>query len=585
MISVMLRRRDETLRRAWSFCLVISLAAIFSLTGIPHSIAAEPGIPHSIAARHHIPHSIAAEHGTSRGAGASQPQDTTVQLQDNSTREGKDASAEKLTGDFDLLHSDIQGVNTSLETTSTRLNILSAFTTLSFLFMVTLVVFRIRDEQMFKKGFRKLEEIARKLGTIAEKVDAFQATPALDATILADLNFNLKKLFVSLTEIERQLSSSPSRQPPPPVVIEKLKDQPNKVTLPPSDKYYQETLNAINKASTEAVKSLVNTIASDVAKKLQSAGLRPAQPIPSASQNSAQAKTDSSTKIVSSTETKSLPDQIRPQEGNIRGHDLDKNTQALLGLIREINALKEKVSLRDKIEQSNPSSSHTPTPIIAHPMSEQYASTPSTSNTPEVDMDMSHSNSSETKNEVLEQHQTSTWMERLPDVYQEWQAHLPKTRNTGSSSNNEILISIYEMLYQNWNAIEARVKAGDTANIMAVLTRVDTALYWPLDTVQIDPKKTLANLSPTLIGLLIEAQHDRRETLQNLGLERIEAEHGTPRIRNSEWAEDTSEPIVPAPAPDLKNTLCRIRPGKGGYRLNGRLLRPTEAVYYASDGH
>jgi len=190
------------------------------------------------------------------------------------------------------------------------------------------------------------------------------------------------------------------------------------------------------------------------------------------------------------------------------------------------------------------------------------------------------------EDESRERMAPTSWENELQRVFETFKAQPAETKS--SRSDKETLTAIYEILIEKWATIEERIADDDIANLKTTLSRIDKAIYTDLHPFkktasQRGNMKIQAETTNRLVMLLIEAQQSRKETLRDWGLERIEADQGTPRQRSSEWAEDTEADTVPPPSSQFANTLYMIRPGKAGYRFKGKALRATEAVYYGSE--
>ena len=81
-----------------------------------------------------------------------------------------------------------------------------------------------------------------------------------------------------------------------------------------------------------------------------------------------------------------------------------------------------------------------------------------------------------------------------------------------------------------------------------------------------------------LAAELKTAQQQRIKELAEAGMSRIEGHPGD--RERSYWLEADPESSVPTTDPFLAGTFADIEPGKGGYKLNNKALRPSKARFY-----
>lgn len=185
---------------------------------------------------------------------------------------------------------------------------------------------------------------------------------------------------------------------------------------------------------------------------------------------------------------------------------------------------------------------------------------------------------------------TVDWQEELRAQLAAFDASFQQSsrKYKGVQNDREILEEISNWLVQKWPAFLARLEAGDTINLKSFLPMIDRALYLPLDEVLKTPSqngegnKEFGTQIAHLRSLLSQAQSARRAEMKRCGMERIEAPEGSARIYNNEWETDTEGEAPSAPRSDWAGKLCKVLPGKGGYRFKGGVVLPSYAVYYKS---
>jgi hypothetical protein len=115
------------------------------------------------------------------------------------------------------------------------------------------------------------------------------------------------------------------------------------------------------------------------------------------------------------------------------------------------------------------------------------------------------------------------------------------------------------------------------------LDSMDLHLYQEVELVSLDlslPKEVRSTLKD-LMYVIEEGQQERKRQLrEQFGVQRIEGVQGKSEVKAHELEMDPQHPCEPTTDPQLDGKLCRIVPGRGGYRCNGDVLRPTYAVFY-----
>lgn len=77
-----------------------------------------------------------------------------------------------------------------------------------------------------------------------------------------------------------------------------------------------------------------------------------------------------------------------------------------------------------------------------------------------------------------------------------------------------------------------------------------------------------------------QLQNFRKEELRAREIERIEGVPGSTEQIAGEIEHDAKQPSAIPEQPEQGGKFCRIEPGMGGYRFQGKILRPTFAVFY-----
>ena len=145
--------------------------------------------------------------------------------------------------------------------------------------------------------------------------------------------------------------------------------------------------------------------------------------------------------------------------------------------------------------------------------------------------------------------------------------------------------SYWDVLVEKWRDLDPPAENRATWGEWW-LTRLDYHLFEP-PPLRSDQEcgSAAAGEVARLREIIEQAQAIRREELRaEFGVERIEGEPGTDAWRAQVIDRDDVNPPQDTDNPRLDFAYCRVVPGRGGYRFDGGVLRPTYAVYYRYQG-
>ena len=149
----------------------------------------------------------------------------------------------------------------------------------------------------------------------------------------------------------------------------------------------------------------------------------------------------------------------------------------------------------------------------------------------------------------------------------------------------ETVESYYQELVVDWELCRAADADSPPWNEWQ-LSRLDFHLYQSPSLLDDEPVSGgLQSLLCDLEAVIGDAQAARRRELRDdLGLERIEGEVGADCWRAYVLERDPNCLPEATQNEAWEGTFCRILPGRGGYRWQGQVLRPSYAIYYRYDG-
>lgn len=158
------------------------------------------------------------------------------------------------------------------------------------------------------------------------------------------------------------------------------------------------------------------------------------------------------------------------------------------------------------------------------------------------------------------------------------QGILQNTSDTGLQLLLTQLQEGYETLVTDWKRFETtsplRWSTSDIRNL-------DFALYFAFITPPImkGDSQDQSVLKKTAVAITL-LQQLRRDSLKGRGVERLEGVPGVTEQIAGEIEHDSKTSLAIPEKPEQGGKLCRIEPGMGGYRFQGKVFRRTLAIFY-----
>jgi hypothetical protein len=185
----------------------------------------------------------------------------------------------------------------------------------------------------------------------------------------------------------------------------------------------------------------------------------------------------------------------------------------------------------------------------------------------------------ETSLQTENRQQPIGWREQWQALRQQLNQRANQLADETLTKDMETLNSYWRVLVEKWDSLPP--PAEDTISWKSNwwLGDIDFHLYQPPQV--LSREASVSKLLDKLSEVIQKAQQDRQRQLrEQWGFKRIEGIVGKDKVSAHLIEIDSQRPYEPTTDKNVDGTFCCIVPGRGGYRWNGEVLRPTYAVFY-----